>query len=130
MIKWRYEAERNPAKPGGIDVRVVIDNDGKVTSKKLIHVIRHSPTGMQFGYGGSGPADLALSILVHYFLSFKFEYQPAIKEADKYYGQFKRDFVSIPQEKLCITNRQIEDWLNGGDGLSTPEEDELRWEQG
>lgn len=29
----------------------------------LRHVIYHSPTGFEWGYGGSGPADLALSIL-------------------------------------------------------------------
>lgn len=29
----------------------------------LVHRVRHSPTGMNWGYGGSGPADLALSIL-------------------------------------------------------------------
>ena len=30
---------------------------------KLRHMIVHSPSGMAWGYGGSGPADLALSIL-------------------------------------------------------------------
>ena len=29
----------------------------------LKHVVFHSPTGFSWGYGGSGPADLALSIL-------------------------------------------------------------------
>jgi len=29
----------------------------------LPHVIHDSPTGFEWGYGGSGPADLALSIL-------------------------------------------------------------------
>jgi hypothetical protein len=29
----------------------------------LPHVVRHSPTGFEWGYGGSGPADLALSIV-------------------------------------------------------------------
>ncbi len=32
----------------------------------LRHVERHSPTGFEWGYAGSGPADLALSILVDY----------------------------------------------------------------
>jgi hypothetical protein len=30
----------------------------------LRHVVKHSPSGFSWGYGGSGPADLALSILV------------------------------------------------------------------
>ena len=29
----------------------------------LRHAIRHSPTGLSWGYAGSGPADLALSVL-------------------------------------------------------------------
>lgn len=29
----------------------------------LPHIVRHSPTGFEYGYGGSGPADLALSML-------------------------------------------------------------------
>ncbi|HUU57257.1 MAG TPA: DUF6166 domain-containing protein [bacterium] len=31
----------------------------------LPHVERHSPDGFNWGYGGSGPADLALSILAY-----------------------------------------------------------------
>src|SRR5204862_6265890 len=38
---------------------------GRVTvaGEPLKHVVHHSPDGFQWGYGGSGPADLALSIL-------------------------------------------------------------------
>lgn len=32
-------------------------------TRRLRHRIRHSPTGLDWGYGGSGPADTALSIL-------------------------------------------------------------------
>lgn len=31
--------------------------------RELRHVVRHSPDGFEWGFGGSGPADLALSIL-------------------------------------------------------------------
>jgi hypothetical protein len=30
----------------------------------LRHVVRHSPTGLSWGYGGSGPADTARSLLI------------------------------------------------------------------
>jgi len=45
---------------------VVIIAHDKVTHDRraLPHIIRHSPTGMEWGYGGSGPADLARSILI------------------------------------------------------------------
>lgn len=33
----------------------------------LPHQIKHSPTGMAWGYTGSGPADLARSLLIHAF---------------------------------------------------------------
>lgn len=29
----------------------------------VTHIVHHSPTGIEWGYGGSGPADLALSLL-------------------------------------------------------------------
>src|SRR5690606_27712886 len=41
---------------------VIITVDGR----PLDHIVYHSPTGMEWGYGGSGPADLALSILADY----------------------------------------------------------------
>lgn len=29
----------------------------------LLHLVQHSPDGFEFGYGGSGPADLARSLI-------------------------------------------------------------------
>ena len=37
------------------------------SERPLAHVIRHSPDGFEYGYGGSGPADLARSILIDVF---------------------------------------------------------------
>jgi hypothetical protein len=37
--------------------------DGRQTGV-LRHVVRHSPTGLTWGYGGSGPADTARSLLI------------------------------------------------------------------
>lgn len=44
-------------------------NGGKPVSplQRLRHVELHSPTGFECGYGGSGPADLAASILADFF---------------------------------------------------------------
>src|SRR5512135_81505 len=50
--------------PGGRVMRQVVGPDGTVVSEdELRHLVKHSPTGFSWGYGGSGPADLALSIL-------------------------------------------------------------------
>ena len=35
--------------------------------RPLKHYVYHSPTGFNWGYGGSGPADLALAILANHF---------------------------------------------------------------
>jgi len=59
--------------------------------RALPHRVRHSPTGFEYGYEGSGPADLALSILsacVSHEL------------ADRWYQHFKHAVVSR-QEKIA-----------------------------
>jgi hypothetical protein len=33
----------------------------------VTHVVHHSPTGLEYGYSGSGPTDLALTLLCHVF---------------------------------------------------------------
>ncbi|MEN4011336.1 MAG: hypothetical protein ROW48_04840 [Bellilinea sp.] len=54
MSKKMYRGE-----PGGA-VKVILPSG---RSRLLRHVALHSPTGFGWGYSGSGPADLALSIL-------------------------------------------------------------------
>ena len=43
--------------------QVILEVDGRLLGP-LNHIVRHSPTGMTWGYAGSGPADLARSLLV------------------------------------------------------------------
>ena len=52
--------------PGG-SVSVTVERGEKGTTEFLRQVVVHSPTGFEWGYGGSGPADLALSILADLF---------------------------------------------------------------
>jgi hypothetical protein len=57
----KYIGERLPS---GCVVRAV---DAKGNSHRLatrIDLINHSPDGFEWGYGGSGPAQLALALLV------------------------------------------------------------------
>ena len=42
-----------------------VDADG--AEREVAHIAHHSPDGFEYGYGGSGPADLARSILVDFF---------------------------------------------------------------
>ncbi len=49
--------------PHIFDVVLSRDAQGNALTNVPHTVIWHSPTGFEFGYGGSGPADLALNIL-------------------------------------------------------------------
>jgi len=55
-----YEGKR------GMVSHLVTVNDGKDTKMlpDCTSIRNHSPTGFEWGYGGSGPAQLALAILV------------------------------------------------------------------
>ena len=81
----------------------------------LKHVVFHSPTGFSWGYGGSGPADLALSILTDHF-------GESPTEGDLYHGRprcwqlhqsFKWKFIAnLPlDEAFELHSVQIECWL-------------------
>ena len=45
------------------DAVVIVDVDG--TASPLKHEVNHSPSGFDWGYGGSGPADLARSLCAY-----------------------------------------------------------------
>lgn len=67
-------------------------------------VVKHSPTGMEWGYAGSGPADFALNILLNY---------TDAPTALYLYQQFKHRFVAnLPKEGGTITAAEIREWLN------------------
>lgn len=63
----------------------------------------HSPDGFQWGYGGSGPAQLALALLLDVTTS------PDMAQA--YYQDFKFYMVASWGEKWEITSREILEWL-------------------
>lgn len=85
------------------DVTCSRDADGKahVNIPQRIHY--HSPSGIEWGYGGSGPADLALNILSLY-----------VEERTAYelHQQFKQDFITVmPHEGGTIKREDIITWL-------------------
>jgi len=57
MKGYRGLLEINPLGPGVI----LVQENGK--ERALEHIVRYSLSGFNWGYGGSGPADTALSIL-------------------------------------------------------------------
>lgn len=87
---------------GGQIITVMFDESDGKTSYPLPHIVRHSPDGFQWGYGGSGPADAALSIL-HDCVGEK--------DANNFYQEFKWDFIAGAGNKLKIKEEDIKSWL-------------------
>lgn len=66
-------------------------------------VIRHSPTGMEWGYSGSGPSDLALNILTLF---------TSLDVASSCYQEFKAEFVAtLPHAGGVIRGGDVREWL-------------------
>lgn len=84
----------------GVTVTIVETGERYV----LPHIERHSPDGFAWGYGGSGPSDLALSIL-HDLVG------PEL--ADEHYQAFKREVVAhFPQRsRWNLGEPAIRAWL-------------------
>ena len=70
---------------------LVVSREGGLKGINIPWVLtRHSPTGLEWGYGGSGPADLALNAL--FFFSKDLEF------AQEHYQDFKwLHIAGIPQ---------------------------------
>lgn len=68
-------------------------------------MVVHSPSGFEWGYGGSGPADLALNILLLFVDR---------RTAFELYQQFKWDFLDpMPEQGGVIKKEDIYRWLAG-----------------
>lgn len=71
--------------------------------RPLFHRMRHSPTGFEWGYGGSGPADLAFSILWDLL---------GETTANRFYQDFKWAFIApADRERVEISEEEIRTWL-------------------
>lgn len=82
-------------------------------------VVHHSPSGYEWGYGGSGPADLALNILHAFCLnhggtnpSVKLYKGRTFKLAWRLHQRFKHDFLAaMPQEGGVIDWDAVSQWV-------------------
>lgn len=71
----------------------------------LRHRMRHSPDGFQWGYGGSGPAELARCILFDLLGKKKEQFINAL------YQEFKRKFIEPAGKELEIKEEDIREWI-------------------
>ena len=81
-------------------VKVVAIRNGR--QEPLRHLVHHSPTGFEWGYGGSGPADLARSIIADALGTDNPD--PAV------YQEFKRMFVAGWGDRWEISLDEIRTW--------------------
>lgn len=70
-----------------------------INSKPLKHHILHSPTGFEWGYAGSGPADLAYSILWD-FLGCEPEQITCMKFKDRFVNNWERERWQISEDDI------------------------------
>jgi len=74
-----------------------------VARASVPHAARHSPTGIEWGYGGSGPADLALSVL----LALADE-----QSANALYQRFKHEVVAaVPEGGGVLRATDVRAWV-------------------
>jgi len=95
-----YKGRRIPGK-------CLVIKDGGQMLKMRLDIVNHSPTGPEWGFEGSGPAQLAFAMLLDYFGDEKL---PFVKEV---YQVFKRDIIGkLPKDEWTITAQTIEAWLD------------------
>lgn len=114
----------------GATVRVT-DLDGQYP---LRHYVRHSPDGFEWGYGGSGPAELARCLLID-ALDLH-DVAASGKSIDRYvppamYQDFKAQMLSGHQlDELRISRLRVtlwvRDWYESDDHGESRRDDDLR----
>jgi hypothetical protein len=105
-MKW-YEGIRR-GDCGDVAVSVVMDDSvivKRVPLKLYTEIQNHSPTGFEWGYGGSGPAQLALAILC--------DFTRDAELASELHQSFKADFIAtLPKDEWRISEKEIKVWLD------------------
>lgn len=84
-------------------------------------VVHHSPTGYEWGYCGSGPADLALNILelvlnrIAYkgsLISGMWSNDPIHAISWQLHQEFKREVIAgVPKQGMVLPFRMVEEWI-------------------
>ena len=94
-----FQGKRDPTAPVGEECTVIVD--GSLLSYRY-DLLSASPAGFEWGYGGSGPAQLAIAILAH---AFDDEF------ACEWYQQFKREVVAnLPEDRWTLRASELDAW--------------------
>ena len=77
----------------------------RLSPQRSQRIVNHSPTGFEWNYYGSGPAQLALAILL--------DCTNDGETARRGYQRFKDQFIGpAPEEGFTFTESQIRGWLD------------------
>ncbi|MGE0682437.1 MAG: DUF6166 domain-containing protein [Candidatus Binatia bacterium] len=97
------------------------NSSGRKLTRPLRHIPFHSPQGLEWGYQGSGPADLALAILVDHLREHpptkgwrageKFSRWAGDSQAFKHHEAFKQNFTATFADEWSLTTLDINAWL-------------------
>lgn len=91
----------------GVERKVYID-DKELSPARSLEIINHSPDGFAWGYGGSGPSQLALALL----LEFSDDWF-----AGSHYQAFKWDVIAgLDDTEFAIDSSIITDWIKAHNG--------------
>lgn len=99
---WGDGATESAHVTGPAEILFWRDEEG-ILRMNVPHVIKHSPTGPEVGYQGSGPADASLSVL---------SAVTSREEAERFYQRYKQDVISrLPFNGGVISRASVEEWL-------------------
>lgn len=89
--------------------KVYVDGTPLHPAQSLL-VMNHSPDGFSWGYGGSGPSQLALALLLYV--------NPDETLALRHYQDFKFEHVANwPMDENVVAKIDIEAWLDEREGV-------------
>lgn len=105
-----YVGERTGWPP---EPRVYVEETGR-RRRKLRHFPHHSPAGFEWGYGGSGPSDLALAVLADVLGERPSRRQ--LYEGEplcwRLHIEFKQEVVSrLPREGFKLSAKDVLKWV-------------------
>ena len=103
----------------------VVRPDGTPLPLKPSLALRnHSPSGFQWGYGGSGPSQLAHALLLDRFKTLGKESEENMRFLDNIYQAFKRDIISALEidKPWRISLAEIDEWI-----LTADAADNAQW---
>jgi len=81
--------------------RCIVTVDAETLPRRY-DLLSASPCGFEWGYGGSGPAQLAVAILAHAY---------GDEFATQHYQRFKDEVVTaLPESRWTLTTLDLEEW--------------------